>query len=98
MNFGSEKESLTPLNTPISELNKTNEKRKEYLRQHNYVFPKGLDNIEEFEKEPAYKRMNVDLSDNSNTNDVSFSRTSVDFNENGIQLRTNNPFLNDNVD
>jgi len=98
LNFGSEKESLTPLNTPISELNKTNEKRKEYLRQHNYVFPKGLNNIEEFEKEPAYKRMNVDLSDNSNTNDVSFSRTSVDFNENGIQLRTNNPFLNDNVD
>jgi cell division protein FtsZ len=98
LNFGSEKESISPLNTPISELNKTNEKRKEYLRQHNYVFPKGLDNIEEFEKEPAYKRMNVDLSDNSNTNDVSFSRTSVDFNENGIQLRTNNPFLNDNVD
>lgn len=98
LNFGSEKESLSPLNTPISEINKTNEKRKEYLRQHNYVFPKGLNNIEEFEKEPAYKRMNVDLSENSNTNDIISSRTSVDINEQGIQLRTNNPYLNDNVD
>jgi len=98
LNFGSEKESFSPLNTPISELNKTNEKRKEYLRQHNYVFPKGLNNIEEFEKEPAYKRMNVDLNENLNTDDVISSRTSVDFNEQGIQLRTNNPFLNDNVD
>lgn len=93
-----EEEVLSPLNVSISEFKKTAEMRRNSMKQYNHVFQKGIGNVEEFENEPAYKRMNVELNDNTRSSDSFQSRTSVDFDENGIKLRTNNSFLHDNVD
>jgi cell division protein FtsZ len=52
----------------------------------------------EFEKQPAYKRMGLELdqASSSGTND---SRMTLDNDKNDeIQLRSNNSFLHDNVD
>jgi cell division protein FtsZ len=68
------------------------------MKQYNYSFHKGNQNIDEYENIPAYKRMNVELDDNPSSSEPVRSRTSVDFDENGIKLRTNNSFLHDNVD
>ena len=55
-------------------------------------------NISEIEKQPAYKRMGIDLNESSNT-DSEISRTSIGKDSNDdIQLRSNNSFLHDNVD
>jgi cell division protein FtsZ len=53
--------------------------------------------VEEYEKEPAYKRSGVDLS-NPQTNNAN-SRISLGTDSNNDnQLRSNNSFLHDNVD
>jgi len=96
--LGDDHDSLTPLNTSISEFRKTTEMRKNSMKQYNYSFHKGNQNIDEYENIPAYKRMNVELEDNPSSSEPARSRTSVDFDENGIKLRTNNSFLHDNVD
>jgi cell division protein FtsZ len=57
-----------------------------------------MNKIDEFEKQPAYKRMGVDIeeSDSPASDD---SRMSVENDDNDeIQLRSNNSFLHDNVD
>ena len=54
--------------------------------------------IDEYEKQPAYKRMGLELdqASSSGTND---SRMSIDNDKNEeIQIRSNNSFLHDNVD
>jgi cell division protein FtsZ len=96
--LGDDSETLSPLNTSISEFKKTTEMRKNSMKQYNYSFHKGNQNIDEYENIPAYKRMNVELDDNPSSSEPVRSRTSVDFDENGIKLRTNNSFLHDNVD
>ena len=54
--------------------------------------------IDEFEKEPAYKRQGIELS-KSNDSEAHISRTSITLDDNeNIQLRSNNSFLHDNVD
>jgi len=96
--LGDDSETLSPLNTSISEFKKTAEMRRNSMKQYNYSFHKGNQNIDEYENIPAYKRMNVELDDNPSSSEPVRSRTSVDFDENGIKLRTNNSFLHDNVD
>jgi cell division protein FtsZ len=91
-------ESMSPLNASIEEFKKTTEMRKQSLRQYNYSFNKTISNIDEYENEPAYKRMNVELEDNQDASQHKQSRTSVDVNDNEIKLRSNNSFLHDNVD
>ena len=53
-------------------------------------------NIDEIERQPAYKRMGVDLNDNTATSKSKTALSKDD--ENDIQLRSNNSFLHDNVD
>ncbi|HIP47356.1 MAG TPA: cell division protein FtsZ [Lutibacter sp.] len=92
-------DKITPLTASIADFKKTAEARKMHLKNSNYIFHKNPANIEEIEKEPAYKRLNIELEDNPSSGDNSQSRTSIDFDENDeIQLRTNNSFLHDNVD
>jgi len=56
-------------------------------------------NIDEIEKEPAYKRMGIELDDTSHSSEVNQSRTTLEIDDNeDIQLRSNNSFLHDNVD
>ncbi len=62
--------------------------------------PNGLADLE---REPAYKRKNVTLTDTPHSSDSSISRytLSEETDENGdrsVQLKRNNPFLHDNVD
>ena len=57
-----------------------------------------MSKIDEFEKQPAYKRMGLDL-DQPHSSDSNESRISLDNDKNDdIQLRSNNSFLHDNVD
>jgi len=76
-----------------------NEKRKEHLKKFNYSFTNSR-RIDELEKQPAYKRMGLDLeSPSPNSDEENSSRISIDEDCNEeIQLRSNNSFLHDNVD
>ena len=89
----------TPFDKTISEANvEENEKRKEHLKKFNHAFKHSMNKIDEFEKQPAYKRMGVDIeeSDSPASDDSRMSVENDDNNE--IQLRSNNSFLHDNVD
>ena len=75
-----------------------NEKRKEHLKKFNHAFKHSMSKIDEFEKQPAYKRMGLELDESPRT-ETNHSRLSVDNDEDDeIQLRSNNSFLHDNVD
>jgi cell division protein FtsZ len=90
---------VSPLDLTISELQKRSNSRKEKMKKFNYKFMNNVNqNLEDIENQPAYKRMGIDLQE-SNSSDVSQSRTTLGMDENDeIQLRTNNSFLHDNVD
>lgn len=95
-NKGSEK--IDPMNSPIEEILKNRaDERRRTLKDFNYKFQNSLSNIDEIEKEPAYKRQGVELDENARENKVSRTTLSEDSNDE-IQLRSNNSFLHDNVD
>ena len=92
-------DTLSPLNMSIDQFKKTTEMRKKSMRQHNYTFRHEINNnVDNYEKEPAYKRMNVELSDHEDASQSNQSRISVSGKKDEIKLRTNNSFLHDNVD
>ena len=67
------------------------------MKAFNYKF--NASKIEEFEKEPAYKRQGIELSDATEASETLVSRTSVASDDNeDLQVRSNNSFLHDNVD
>ncbi|MCF6212993.1 MAG: cell division protein FtsZ [Flavobacteriaceae bacterium] len=92
--------NISPLDLTISELKKRTEDRKRKMVDFNFKFKSRLNsNIDEIEKEPAYKRMGVDLDKNEPSSETNTSRTTLDLDDNDdIQLRSNNSFLHDNVD
>jgi cell division protein FtsZ len=64
---------------------------------------KSPQSLIEMENVPAYKRRNVQLDDvqhssNSNVSRVSFQEEVDEDGEKRVEIRTNNPFLHDNVD
>jgi cell division protein FtsZ len=78
------------------------EDRLAHMREVNMRLrtPNGL---AEMEREPAYKRRNIELSDTPHSTDSNVSRYTLSegTNETGerqVELRRNNPFLHDNVD
>jgi len=89
-----------PLNTPISKLlSDRTEIRKKHMKEFNYKFNNKSSHIDEIEKQPAYKRMGIDLDETVKDDDASISRTSVgNTDDDDIELRSNNSFLHDNVD
>ena len=89
----------SPFDKKIKETaTKENEERKEHLKKFNHAFKHSVSKIDEFEKQPAYKRMGLEL-DQPSSSDSKDSRLSVDNDKNDeIQLRSNNSFLHDNVD
>ena len=91
---------ISPLDLTISELQKRASERREKMKNFNYKFINKVNsNIEEIEKEPAYKRMGVELDQTAHSSEIGQSRTTLDIDENDdIQLRSNNSFLHDNVD
>lgn len=88
-----EEEELTPLNSTITQgLAQRAEERRKKLKSFNHKFI--TNRIDELEKEPAYKRAQVDMNA-----DQDLSRLSVDTDSNDeMRIRTNNSFLHDNVD
>lgn len=90
--------SEDPTETPIEELLKERaDERRRKLKDFNYKFQNSLSNIDEIEKEPAYKRQGIHLDKNPRDGKISRSTVSGDSNDE-IQLRSNNSFLHDNVD
>ena len=95
---GRTQEESDPMDSPIEELLKQRaDERRRKLKDFNYKFQNNLSNIDEIEKEPAYKRHGVDLDENPVRKKVSRTTLSEDSNDE-IQLRSNNSFLHDNVD
>ena len=92
-------EVIDPMESPIEELlkNRADERRRK-LKDFNYKFQNNVNNIDEIEKEPAYKRQGIELKEPLN-DDQQISKTSLSEDSNDdIQLRSNNSFLHDNVD
>ena len=86
-----------PLNSPISKiLSDRTEERKRKMKEFNYKFKNSPSRIDEIEKQPAYKRMGIDLSESKTEPNI--SRTSVNTEDEEVELRKNNSFLHDNVD
>jgi cell division protein FtsZ len=80
------------------DIQKLNEARMKRIMESTNVLrtPTGLSKLE---SEPAYKRRNVNLIHTPHSSESTASRLSVENDgENGPELRTNNPFLHDNVD
>jgi len=91
---------VSPLDLTIAELQQRAMERREKMKKFNYKFINKVNqNIDEIEKEPAYKRMGIELDDTSHSSEVKQSRTTLEIDDNeDIQLRSNNSFLHDNVD
>ncbi len=93
----SEPTEIDPMENPIKDLLKNRvEERKRTLKDFNHKF-NNLNRIDEIEKEPAYKRQGIKLSEIEDQTKVSRTSLSSDAN-NDQQLRSNNSFLHDNVD
>lgn len=92
------KDTISPMELTIEEtLRLRAEERRKKLKEFNYKFHNNVSRIDELEKEPAYKRLGIDLS--SNQSNTTNSRISVGTDSNNdLQLRSNNSFLHDNVD
>jgi cell division protein FtsZ len=88
-----------PMNSSITDLlKKRTEERKQKMKAFNYKFNNSNNRVDELEKQPAYKRLGIEL-DNSTADSNKISRTTLSTDENDeIQLRNNNSFLHDNVD
>ncbi|MDN3676223.1 cell division protein FtsZ [Flavobacterium paronense] len=91
-------EDISPVEMTIEEtLKHRADDRRKKLKEFNYKFHNNPSKIEEMEKEPAYKRNGIDLSNNTQTNTNSRMSIGIDSNDD-TQLRSNNSFLHDNVD
>jgi cell division protein FtsZ len=73
------------------------DERRKKLKEFNYKFHNNVSKIDEYEKEPAYKRLGIDISNNQANNTNSRISVGTDSN-NDLQLRSNNSYLHDNVD
>ncbi len=89
-----------PFDNPISSevVRQRTAERKAKMKEFNHKFRTGSAQIDEIEKQPAYKRAGIEL-DNSKPGEGKLSRTSIDQDENNdLHFRKNNSFLHDNVD
>ncbi len=91
-------EEVSPLSLTIAELEKRAEERRNKMKGFNYKFNDQMNkNIEDIERQPAYKRLGVDLEDTDTA--ISKKKTILKSDEDDdIQLNSNNSFLHDNVD
>ncbi len=96
--FENNANNVSPMDMSIEEtLRLKADERRRKLKEFNYKFHNNPSKIDEYEKEPAYKRSGIDLSSNPRT--VQNSRMSLGTDSNDdVQLRSNNSYLHDNVD
>ena len=89
-------EEVSPLDLTIAELQKRAEERRKKMKGFNYKFNDQLNkNIDEIERQPAYKRLGVDLDKNAA---ISKTETALKKNNDDLGFKSNNSFLHDNVD
>ena len=89
-------EEVSPLDLTITELQKRAEERRKKMKGFNYKFNDQLNkNIDEIERQPAYKRLGLDLSADAS---ISRSKTAIKSDDSDIDFKSNNSFLHDNVD
>lgn len=94
----SKAEDISPIEMTIEEtLRLRADERRKKLKEFNYKFHNNVSRIDEYEKEPAYKRLGIDISNNQTNNANSRISVGTDSN-NDLQLRSNNSYLHDNVD
>ena len=94
-NIETTSEEVSPLDITISELRKRAQERRENMKGFNHKFSDQVNkNIDEIERQPAYKRQGVDINAGAN---ISKSDTALNTDNNDF-LRSNNSFLHDNVD
>ncbi len=98
--FDIDSKEVSPLNLTIKELQKRAQDRKEKMKDWNYKFHNHHNqNIDELEKEPAYKRRGIEINTQNYSSDHNHSNTSISLDSNNeLKIRTNNSFLHDNVD
>jgi cell division protein FtsZ len=97
-NFTSDYTSVSPMDMSIEESLKFRaDDRRRKMKEFNYKFHNNPSKVDEFEKEPAYKRSGIDISNMQMNNANSRMSLGTDSNDD-IQLRSNNSFLHDNVD
>jgi cell division protein FtsZ len=91
-------DEVSPIEMSIEEtLKHRADERRRKLKEFNYKFSNSSSRIDEFEREPAYKRSGIDVTTNPLLNNTSRTSLGVDSNDD-MQLRSNNSFLHDNVD
>ncbi|ARV16455.1 cell division protein FtsZ [Polaribacter sp. SA4-12] len=89
-------EEVSPLDLTITELQTRAEERRKKMKGFNYKFNDQMNkNIDEIERQPAYKRLGIDLDTNAS---ISNRKTSINKDTDEISLKSNNSFLHDNVD
>ena len=91
-------DEVSPIEMTIEETLKMRaDERRRKLKEFNYKFHNNPSRVDELEKEPAYKRLGIDVSTNQAANNNSRMSLGIDSNDD-LQLRSNNSFLHDNVD
>lgn len=94
----SDKAEVDPLHSSIADTLKSRaQERRKKLKEFNYKFKKNVSRIDDIEKQPAYKRMGIELENRDSGNKSSRTTVGPDSNDEN-QLRSNNSFLHDNVD
>ena len=89
-------EEVSPLDLTITELKKRAEERRNKMKGFNYKFNDQMNkNIDEIERQPAYKRLGINLD---TTTSISNAKTSISTDSEELNLSSNNSFLHDNVD
>ena len=89
-------EEVSPLDLTITELKKRAEERRKKMKGFNYKFNDQMSkNIDEIERQPAYKRLGINLDTNTS---ISNAKTSISSDAEELNLSSNNSFLHDNVD
>lgn len=88
---------IDPMNSSIQELTARAADRRAKMKLFNYHFKNH--NVDEIEKQPAYKRAGVEIDHARRNTSEKVSRTTLHNDDKGdINFRTNNSFLHDNVD
>ena len=96
--FNSNFEAISPTEMSLEEASRLRaDERRRKLKEFNYKFHNNPSRVDEYEKEPAYKRLGIDISSTPANNNKSRTSLGTDSNDD-IQLRSNNSFLHDNVD
>jgi cell division protein FtsZ len=89
---------IDPLNCSIADTLKLRaQERRKKLKEFNYKFKNNISRIDDIEKQPAYKRMGIELENKDSGKKPSRTSIGPDSNDEN-QLRSNNSFLHDNVD